>query len=64
MVASRRWPMARTRIPKTINPMKKPRNIFMTLVSTTPIPNMAAAPPNPIIAEELINVAPYERAIM
>ncbi|KAF5034749.1 hypothetical protein DSECCO2_592870 [anaerobic digester metagenome] len=56
--------MRRVGGPKTTKAMKIPKKIFINTSHRSPIPNEAATPPNPIIAEVLINAAPYESAMI
>ena len=41
-----------------------PTPMFKTVSQISPMPRFAACPPNPIMAEVEINVAPYESAII
>ena len=44
--------------------MTTPMNIFSKQSHWIPIPNVAATPPKPTMADAEIKVAPYERAMM
>ncbi len=50
-------------LPNTTNAIRIPTPMFSTVSQISPIPRFAATPPNPTIADVLMNVAPYERAI-
>jgi hypothetical protein len=43
--------------------MKMPTPMFNTVSHSSPMPRLAAVPPNPTMADVLMNAAPYDSAI-
>ncbi|OQB34735.1 MAG: hypothetical protein BWY06_03372 [Candidatus Latescibacteria bacterium ADurb.Bin168] len=64
MWASRFRPILRVLFPNTTKAMKMPKKMLRNVSHKSPIPNNAAAPPNPTIADVLMKVAPYDSAMM
>ena len=56
--ASRRRPISRVRPPKNTKAIKMPKKMLRNVNQSKPMPKTPAAPPNPTMAEVLMNVAP------
>jgi len=56
--ASRWWPIRRVGPPRKTKAMNIPTKMFRKVSQSTLMPNRPATPPNPTMAEVLMNVAP------